>query len=232
MNRDIMDGRMERELRRRQLAVRLISHQARTQIIEELTGLTRHQLETFRRRAGVATNSRFRGPAPTSFEVFFSSTRMRSESAVLAFLYLALGASKFGKRNGSSESAIHRGERLCEVYELWQHLFPNSPMEFDQLILLGEGVSRGDQISFAYCEKCRAILLVDLLGGHRRLCIQCARTRRKNAESGHSGTNQGDNETELALYGLQLLGGQLLRERKGTYALDDGAADSDQVETR
>ncbi len=222
MNRDIIDGRMERELRRRRLAMRLIRHQARTQTIEEHTGLTRHQLATFRRRAAVSTESRSRGPAPTSFDVFFSSARARSESTVLALLYLSLGASKFSKPYGSSHAAIIRGERLCNVYETWMRLFPHSQVEFEQLTLLGEGVSRGDQVSLGYCRNCRALLLVDLFGPSRRLCEHCLRSRREDsARCSQPEKQREDEETDLALYGLQLLGGQLLHEHDGTYTFVD-----------
>lgn len=222
MNRDIIDGRMERELRRRRLAMRLIRHQARTQTIEEHTGLTRHQLATFRRSAGVSTESRFRGPAPTSFEVFFSSARARSESAVLALLYFSLDAAKLSKLNGSSHAAIQRGERLCDVYEAWMRLFPRSHVEFEQLTLLGEGVSRGDQIAFGSCGNCRALLLVDLFGPRRRLCDHCRRSRRDDtAEWSPLEGQREEDETDITLYGLQLLGGQLLHLTNGGYTFDE-----------
>lgn len=223
MNRD-MDGRMERELRRRHLAMRLIRHQARTQTIEELTGLTRHQLATLRRRAGISPDSRIRGPAPTSFEVFFTSARTQNESTVLALLYCALGASRFVRRNGNWAATIERGERLCDVYETWRAFFPNSRFEFERLILLGEGVARGEQISFGYCRSCRALLLIDLLGPQRRFCVHCLRARREeHAGRTHARRPRQAKEIDLALYSLQLVGGKILRERNGSYTLvEDG----------
>jgi hypothetical protein len=222
MNRDNAHGRMERELRRRQLAMTLIGHQARTQTIEEFTGLTRHQLATLRRRAGVPTESRFRGPAPTAFDVFFSCARTRSESAVLAFLYRVSDASRFRKPDGSSEAAIERGEQLCEVYERWQHLVPSSQMEFEHLTLLGEGITRERPISFRHCDDCHAIILVDLLANQRRLCDHCPRARRETAHQ-TSERDRDDEETDLVLYQFQLQAGRLLRERKGSYTFDDGS---------
>lgn len=225
MNRDIANGRMERELRRRHLAVRMIGHQARTQTMEAFTGLTRHQLATLRRRADAPTESRFRGPAPTSFDVFFSCARTRNESAVLAFLYRVSDASRFGKLDGSSEAAIERGEQLCEVYERWRTLVPSSQMEFEHLTLLGEGVTREDPISFRHCDDCHAIILVDLLGSQRRRCDHCALARREAAgRPTHSGKHPDDEEIDLVLYRFQLQGGRLLRERKGGYTFDDGSS--------
>jgi hypothetical protein len=210
MDRDFVDSFLERELRRRHLARRLIRHHARTQTMEDLTGLTRHRLATLRRRAGVSPESRFRGPAPTSFEIFFSCARARNESAVLAFLYCALGASTLGTRDGDVDAALSRGERLCDVYELWQRLLPSSTMEFEQLTLLGEGITRKGQIALGHCDHCRALLLVDVLSTRRRRCGHCSRPRRKSASQAQEPTAE-DEETNLTLYALQLLGGQLLR---------------------
>lgn len=224
MNRDIANGRMERELRRRQLAVTLIGHQARTQTIQEFTGLTRHQLATLRRRTGVPTESRFRGPAPTSFDAFFSCARRRSESAVLAFLYRASDASRFGERERTSEAAIERGEQLCAVYEQWLRLVPSSPIEFEHLMLLAEGLNREHPIAFRHCDDCRAIILIDLLGTQRRLCDHCARIRRQVTHQGpQSSMHREDEETDVVLYGYQLQAGLLLHENVGGYALEDGA---------
>jgi hypothetical protein len=219
---------MERDLRRRHLAMRLIGHQARTKTIERLTGLTRNQLATLRRRAGVTTESRFRGSAHTSFSVFFRSVRRRNESAVLAFIYLALDVSRLGKRNGSSDAAIARGERLCDIYEIWRDLFPKSQIEFDQLALLGEGLTRGDQISVRHCGSCPAIILVDLLSAQRRVCGYCTRAQREDklTQSPQSGKHREDEEADLLLYSFQLLGGKLLRERKGAFTLEDGKSPS------
>jgi hypothetical protein len=223
MNRDIGNGRMERELSRRELAMRMTSHRARTQTIERFTGLTHDQLGTMRRRAGVPTESRFRGKHPTSFDVFFSRARRRSESAVLAFLYRVWDASRFGKLDGSSEAAIARGEHLCEIFERWRCLVPCSEMEFEHLVLLGDGVTREDRIAFRHCDDCHAIILVDLLGTQRRLCDHCALAYREaDQRSAHSGQH-GDDEIDLVLYRYQLQAGLLLCEHQGRYTLDDGS---------
>ncbi|MBM0105799.1 hypothetical protein JM946_13745 [Steroidobacter sp. S1-65] len=222
MNKDTVDSRMERELRRRHLAMRLIRHQARTHTIQEFTGLTRHQQATLRRQAGIPTDSRIRGPAPTSFEDFFTSARTQNESAVLALLYRALGPSKFVRRHGGWEAAVERGEQLCDVYETWRAFFPSSRFEFDRLILLGEGLARGQEISFASCRSCHALLLIDLLGPNRRLCVHCSRARREEHARRTNGRRPRQaKEIDLALYGLQLVGGKILRERNGIYTLVD-----------
>lgn len=224
MKGNVIDDRVERELRRRRLAARLIAHQARTQTIEELTGLTRHQLATVRRRGAVPKEARFRGPPPTSFEVFFTSARARSEGAVLALLYCAMGAAAV-PRNGASDPMVERGERLCDVYELWHHYFPRSSIEFEQLRLLGEGITRGEHITFGYCGSCHAIILVDRLAAQRRICGYCARPPRdEDSEVSDSPEVREDEELDLGLYGLQVIGGQLLREGKGGYKLEEIAS--------
>lgn len=212
MNMDVLDGHMQRELRRRQLAMRLIHHHARTQTIEDLASYTRHQLTTLRRRAGVPTDSRFRGPAPTSFDVFFSSPRARNECAALAFLHWAHNVPARGKRDGDVDVAMGRGERLCDVYELWRRLVPGSHMEFEHLTLLGEGLGRADAMSFDRCSDCGALLVIDPLSTKRKRCDHCLRHRRKRRRRAtSSASSREDEEAELTLYTLQLTGGQLLR---------------------
>lgn len=55
---------IDQKLRCRQLAQRLVAHQARTHTVFRLTGLSRHQLATMRRRWQVTAKMRRRGPLP------------------------------------------------------------------------------------------------------------------------------------------------------------------------
>lgn len=221
MNRNIMDDRVDRELRRRALATRLIAYQARTHTIEELTGFTRHQLATLRRRVGVSQDSRLRGPAPSSFEPFFRSPRSRSEGAVIGLLYYAFNATKIGKHKETTDNALERGERLCNAFALWRQFFPISPVEFEHLRLLGDGIIQNSEISFGYCSNCCALILVDLLAPQRRVCAYCARPPKgETYASIEMESLREDEGINLALHALQLLGGQLIKERQGAYSLE------------
>ncbi len=166
----------DRELRRRQLAQRLVVHQARTQTIFLLTGLSRHQLATLRQRWRVTDEMRHRGPPPTSFAVFRSTVRVRAEAAALAVFWrtLATAASSNG-RTHTPTSAVEFGERLCEVIEAYLACFPKSALELEHLVLLARGMEEGDAIALSKCGRCEAVILVDLLDLRRRLCSHCQR---------------------------------------------------------
>jgi hypothetical protein len=62
--------------KQRQWGLRLLSHGARHQTVQEWSGLTRDQLVTLRRRWSITAEDRRRGPSPSSFEVFFGSARI------------------------------------------------------------------------------------------------------------------------------------------------------------
>lgn len=174
MDARVTSGSIDRELRRRQLAQRLTVHQARTQTIFLLTGLSRHQLATMRQRWGIPQEMRHRGPPPTSYGVFRTTMRMREEVAALAVLWKVLGEIAIRKIGSDGRaSSVELGERLCEVFETYLACYPNGELEFEHLTLLVRGLDGGDAIALATCDKCSAVLLLDLLGTRRRLCFHC-----------------------------------------------------------
>lgn len=167
---------VDRDLRRRQLAQRLVVHQARTKTIFLLTGLSRHQLATLRQRWRMTDQLRRRGPTPTSFKVFRSTLRLRAEASALAVFWRTLG--NIGAANGGTQratTALEFGERLCEVFEAYLACFPKTELEFEHLVLLVRGLEAADAIALSRCGSCEAAILVDLLDLRRRLCSHCQR---------------------------------------------------------
>jgi hypothetical protein len=165
---------VDRELRRRQLAQRLVMHQARTQTIFMLTGLSRHQLARLRQRWRVPQETRHRGPRPTSFAIFHATLRVREEVAVLAILWKILTGTGLARDTVPKKlSPVEFGERLCEVFETHAACFPSSWLELEHLVLLARGLEQGDAIALSTCNRCEAVVLVDLLGTRRRLCCHC-----------------------------------------------------------
>ena len=167
----------DRELKRRQLAHRLVVHRARTRTIFLLTGLSRHQLATLRQRWRIATEMRHRGPPPTSFTVFHSTLRVRAEAAALGVFWKILSnvcASKADAQKKTSPANL--GERLCDVFEAYVACFPNSELEIEHLVLLARGLDDADAIALSTCSNCEGVVLADLLGARRRFCIHCQRS--------------------------------------------------------
>jgi hypothetical protein len=166
----------DRDLRRRQLAKRMVSHHARTQTIYAFTGYTRHRLATLRKRWGVPPEDRHRGPSPTSFSVFFRSPRARSVATVAAVICRLLGATRPTFEPSSRRSLDLRfGEQLCEVHEALRACFPDIELEFEHVMLLAIGLSRHDFIDLSTCVKCGIAVLSDQLSLRRRTCTSCHR---------------------------------------------------------
>jgi hypothetical protein len=159
------------DVRRRQLAKRLVLHRARTQTIHRFTGYSRDQLFTLRQRWGVSDEGRQRGPSPTSYSVFFKSPRARCEGSAAATLWSIFGpaAAPICER----PTAIEIGERLCTLHEAFRALIPDASFDLEQLILLIDGLSSGKDIAFGQCSKCDAGKLIDISALPNLLCISC-----------------------------------------------------------
>jgi hypothetical protein len=166
----------DRDLRRRQLAKRLISHQARTQTVTDFTGFSRNHLETLRRRWGVATKERHRGPSPTSFAEFFRNARTLQAATAAAVLFNLLDTRRWrdsGLSPGSTK--LESGEQLCYVYEALQACFPHVELEFEHMALLAIGLSRGEALSLGHCGQCGSAHLVDNFAVQQPACRHCCR---------------------------------------------------------
>jgi hypothetical protein len=166
---------IDRDLRRRHLAQRLIAHHARSQTIFRHTGLSRHQQATLRRRWHVPNDMRHRGPVPTSFGVFLSTQRVRDEAAALAVFWRALTSAGANNTPVKQMSMVEVGEGICDVFEAYAACFPTSALELEHVILFARGLEEADAIALSKCGNCDAVILVDLLGSKRRVCGGCQR---------------------------------------------------------
>lgn len=166
---------VDQELRRRQLAQRLVAHQARTLTVFRLTGLSRHQQATMRRRWQVTTEMRRRGPLPKSFAAFLSNQRTRDEAALLALLWRLFASVAATRPSIRPTGRVEVGECLCEVFEAHLACFPTHMLELDHLVLLSRAVDEAAAVALARCASCEAAMLADLLGPRRRRCCRCQR---------------------------------------------------------
>lgn len=167
----------DRDLRRRQLAKRLVSHHARTQTICEFTGYTRYRLTTLRKRWHVSPAERHRGPSPSSFSVFFRSPKARNVATAAAVICKLLGVTRPNVDAKISKRALDLdfGEQLCEVYEALRACFPDVELEFEHLMLLAIGLSKHELIDLTNCVRCGIAVLSDQLSLRRRTCASCHR---------------------------------------------------------
>jgi hypothetical protein len=170
MDVHVTDDQIGRYFRRIQLGLRLLTHGARAQTTCEWSGLTPDQLVTLRRRWMFTADERLKGPSPSSFQVFFRSTRMSNEAALFIAICWIVGA--------RSPASLENGERLCEAFEIYREWEPRAELEFEQAVLLLIGTTDAQKIELTSCPHCSAALLIDKLGAARRACVRCTRRRR------------------------------------------------------
>ncbi len=168
--------RTDRNSRRHDLALRLMAHHARTGTISAMTNLTRHQQDTLRKRWRVTQDMRHRGPAPSSLSVFLGSSLGRSEGAALGVVYRILGLVPARRLPNAATAffSLESGERLCEAFEVHRACFPDSDLEFEELLLLAIALAEGTLIELGSCGSCGAAMLIDRFAARPRYCSYCA----------------------------------------------------------
>ena len=173
MASNVMDDPILRENWRSELVRRLISHAVRTGIITRLTGLSHNRQATVRKRLGVTGKSRWRGPARTMLELFLETPRGRAQGAALVTM-CALFDIPIDAEAASLPDFVSLGftDRLCETYEAYRALVPNTEVELEELLLLRSSVAKGD-IRLGHCRCCKGLILINPYDGGSRTCAQC-----------------------------------------------------------
>ncbi len=167
------DHRWLRESEQRDLATRMIAHEARTKTIMRWTGLSKYQIQLIFREypeSGV----RHRGVSPFQPAFFARTQRRECESAALAAILLDMRIiTEVGDRAAKELPALGRGERLLDAFELFQHLVPGSDLQLEHAVLLATELVRGELLTFAKCVWCSALMVVDKLGTRQYRCGFC-----------------------------------------------------------
>jgi len=171
----VTDDRLGGYFRRYQLALRMMTHGARTQTVCRWTGLTTDQLTTQRRRWGFDPEERRRGPAPTAFHVFFKTRRHRSQAALFASLCHIFGAipDRTGKAEALRLPGLENGELLCEALEAFREWQPESDLDFEHAVQLATGVVQAEDVTLGECSDCHCSLLIEGSGRSYANCGHC-----------------------------------------------------------
>lgn len=171
MRPQLQDDPILRDSWRATLVRRLISHGVRTEMIGRLTGLSRNRLATVRRRLMVVDDMRLRGPVRAGLEVFRASGAGRTEGAAL--LSLGLVASLLDTADSEETfDPLEQVERLCETYEAYREVCPESRAELEDFILLHRAVAVRRSLFLNTCRTCGCLILVELFES-RQECWHC-----------------------------------------------------------
>lgn len=164
-----------RDLKRIEVARRMVSHHVRTQTIVDYTSLTRNRLATLRRRWCVSEGTRRRGPPPRSVELFLRTARARSEGAAIVSICIAFGAlPRYLHCQAGVQPRLDIADRLCEAFEAFRTCIPHSTFDFEELLLLARELEAGVLLEISNCRVCKCMILSLKLELPIHVCVHCA----------------------------------------------------------
>jgi hypothetical protein len=198
----VSEDRYTRDLRRIQLAHRLIRHEVRTYWIRAFTHLTEGRIRNLLRSYGLATDGvrRHRGSPPRLYTPYMIPAK-HSEASALAGIALTwhLVPAEPVHNAWRTLPSLEFGERLCDAFELFRLMVPGSTLNLDRFILLVMALAER-QLTVGHCGHCRALILLDPEGVKRRLCVWCERqpsdSAAASADSEAESLPDGGRETE------------------------------------
>lgn len=174
----VTDNRYRSERAQFELAMRMIRHEARTNTISYLTGLSddriRKVYDTYFRHVAGRIRRR-RGKSPTQIAPLIASPQRALESGVLAHL---LHRGGLYTTAGDSQPQLRRnlslGQRFCDCFEAYLCIVPAPTLSFEWGWNLLQNMRRGDELGLRQCEHCRTLHLLDRLAVPMTACPVCA----------------------------------------------------------
>ena len=179
----ILEDRYDRDRQRLELALRLLTHEARTQTIRVWTGLSDDRIrKLYRSYLGRAACyvPRHRGKSPHQSAYFSRSLRIQQETSVLASFFALAGLvpEEPSPAAGAALPDLARGDALCTAFETYTAMVPKATISFEYAVFLAECLARGDQLRLGRCCDCRGIIVVERFPIRERRCQPCAAAQR------------------------------------------------------
>jgi len=179
----ISEDRYERDRQRLELALRLLTHEARTQTIRVWTGLSDDRIrKLYRSYLGRAACyvPRHRGKSPHQSAYFTRSLRIQQETAVLASFFALAGLvpAEPSPAAGAALPDIARGNSLCTAFETYIIMIPTASISFEYAVFLSECLARGDQLRLARCCDCGGLIVAERFPICEKRCQHCAAAAR------------------------------------------------------
>jgi hypothetical protein len=175
----VSEDRYARDLRRIQLAHRLIRHEVRTYWICAFTQQTIDRVRNLLRsyEDDLAGLKRHRGAPPHSCSKLVTPA-LHSEASALAgivLLWRLIPAERIVNARCTLPS-VELGEQLCKAFELFSYVVRDCAMTMDRTILLTLALAER-QLTLKHCRECNAAILIDPTDLPRERCLWCQRER-------------------------------------------------------
>lgn len=175
----VSEDRYARDLRRIQLAHRLIRHEVRTYWVCAFTQQTIDRVRNLLSSYGddLKGLQRHRGSPPHSYSKLLTPA-LHSEASALAGIVLVWRLIPEEPVANARERlpCVELGEALCKAFELFSHIVPGCAMTMDRLILLTLALAER-QLTLGHCRECHAAILLDPLDLPREFCLWCQKER-------------------------------------------------------
>jgi Flagellar transcriptional activator (FlhC) len=182
----ISEDRYDRDRQRLELALRFLTHEARTQTIRHWTGLSDDRIrKLYRSYLGRAACyvPRHRGKSPHQAAYFTRSLRIQQETAVLASFFALNGLVPADPSPAAAAALpdIPRGNSLCAAFESYATLVPTASISFEYAVFLAECLARGDQLRLGRCCECGGMIVVERFPIRDKRCQHCTGGRGETA---------------------------------------------------
>jgi hypothetical protein len=178
----ITEDRYSRDRQRFDLALRFIRNEARTSTTRVWTGLSDDRIRKLHRTYAVQgvrdPVPRHRGKPPQQISFFLRTAHMRQEATILASVCQLFGVLPSTRMADAVRMlpSIARGEALCEAYETYRRLVPESRISFEHAVFLIVSLASGEELQAGQCVECTGLTVVDRWAPGRRRCLVCERT--------------------------------------------------------
>lgn len=171
----VTDDRYQRDRVRLELALRLISHEARTHTISSWTGLSDDRIRKLFRsyiRPGAGVR-RHRGKSPQQIGRFLRSGAAQARALASVFMLFGLLPERPEPAAARRLPSIARGRLLCEAYEAYRRIVPQPRIDFEHAVSLALALAAGDEIRMRWCGRCEALNLTEPVTVRERRCCAC-----------------------------------------------------------
>ena len=178
----ISEDRYDRDRQRLELALRFLTHEARTQTIRAWTGLSDDRIRKLYRsylRSAACYVPRHRGKSPHQSAYFTRSVRIQQETAVLASFFALVGLvpAEPSAAAGAALPDLAHGNALCTAFETYATMIPTASISFEYAVFLASCLARGDQLRLARCCDCGGIIVVERFPIREKRCLHCTVAR-------------------------------------------------------
>lgn len=181
----VTDDRYLRDRLRLELALRLISHEARTQTVRRWTGLTDDRVRKLYRsyiRPGSGIR-RHRGKSPQQITYFTRAGAIGHEAHALASVFVLFGVipARPDAALARRLPSIPRGKLLCDAYETYRRITPRARIDFEHAVFLATALVAGDELQVQWCQQCTALNIIETVSLREPPCHSCGTIIKRQA---------------------------------------------------